>query len=151
MTRPGAMVAGCRRLTVSRRGVNDAAMAGAGVVCVLVGVIFVVVSIRRHPGSEADGLIGSSRAFARLMGIGTGGWLIAVAGAMFSHDRHALLGILVAFPVLYIVVAGVLMVTALGGLGQVGGFGQFGGAHRREPGLRPEKPPPRPPDSIYHP
>ena len=92
----------------------------------LVGVVFIVASIRAHPRSEAGNLTGSSRTFARLMGIATGMWLIGVAVTLFAHNLRALLGILVAFPVLYIAVAVVLMVAGLSG-----GPGRAGGTHRR--------------------
>jgi len=101
-------------------------MIGAGAVCVLVGILFVIASSRPRPGSAAGSLTGSSRVFARLMGIATGVWLIGVAVALFTHDLGALLGILVAFPVLYIAVAVVLMVSGLSG-----GPGGAGGNHRR--------------------
>jgi peptidoglycan biosynthesis protein MviN/MurJ (putative lipid II flippase) len=133
------------QLTGSRGGGDNPAMVGAGAVCVLFGVWILVAAIRPHPGSEAGSLTGGSRVFVRLMGIATGVWLIAVAVALFGHDLHALLGIIEAFSVLYIVVAVVWMLAAL-----AGGRGGVGSAHRRDPGLRPEKPSPRPPGSIHY-
>jgi hypothetical protein len=78
-------------------------MIGFGAVCVLSGLWFVAVSIRPHRSSEAGRLTGSSRVFARLGGIGTGGFLIAIAIAAFSRDLNALAVIFGASLVLYIV------------------------------------------------
>ncbi len=90
-------------------------MIAAGVLCMLFGVVFVVSCIRPHPRSEAGSLSGGSRAFVRLLGVATGGWLIAMAIALLRHDRGAVLAILIAFSVLYIVVAVWLVLAALAG------------------------------------
>jgi hypothetical protein len=98
----------------------------AGALCVLFGSAFVVTSIRPHRGSEAGSLSGGSRAFVQLLGIGTGVWLIAMAIALFGHDPGAVLAIVVAFSVLYIVVGVLFVLAAL-----AGGPGRLHAGHRR--------------------
>jgi hypothetical protein len=79
----------------------------------LFGMMFVAISIRPHPNSEAGRLTGDSRSAVRLMRIATGAWLFATAGALFVHNLNALLDIFVVFSVLYTAVTVLCALDAL--------------------------------------
>jgi hypothetical protein len=99
-------------------------MAGVGALCLLFGLFFMVVSIRRpRPTSEVGSLSGSSRGIVRLMGFATGLWLIATSVEAFGHDLRALLVTFEAYLGLYVV----LTLAALAG----GRAGRAGIAHDR--------------------